>query len=72
MKLPGLPAGASAKLVSMKGSGRGVLEFDLARSIPKGHIDTRSEVKVNVVLAKDSQEMTTKMEAKVVFTPLDK
>lgn len=72
MQLPGLPAGASAKLVSMRGSGRGVLEFDLRRSIPKGQIDTRSDVRVKVTLANDKQEMTTKMEANVVFTPLTK
>ncbi|MCC6897660.1 MAG: hypothetical protein IT377_01730 [Polyangiaceae bacterium] len=72
MELPGLPAGATAKLVGMKGSGKGELEFDLARSIPKGRIDTKSEVKVQVSMASDKQEMSTKMEAKVVFKPLTK
>ena len=70
MELPGLPAGATAKLVGMKGSGKGELEFDLGRSIPKGRIDTKSEVKVQVSMGSEKQEMSTKMEAKVVFKPL--
>lgn len=72
MQLPGLPKGASAKLVSMKGSGKGELRFDLARTIPDGHIDTKSEVKVAVTMAADKQEMSTKMDARVVFKPLTK
>lgn len=72
MNLPGLPQGATAKLVSMRGSGKGELGFDLGRTIPDGHIDTKSEVKVSVTLAAEKQEMRTKMEARVVFRPLTK
>jgi len=72
MQLPGLPKGATAKLLSMKGSGRGQLEFELGRTIPDGHIDTKSEVKVSVTMAAEKQEMNTKMDARVVFKPLAK
>lgn len=72
MALPGLPKGATAKLTSMKGSGQGELAFDLGRSTPDGHIDTKSEVRVSVVSGDETQQMNTKMTARVVFKPLTK
>lgn len=71
MQLPGLPKGATAELLGMKGSGVGELAFLLSRTVPDGHIDTKSEIKVRVVTPQEKQEMVTKLDARVVFKPLD-
>jgi hypothetical protein len=71
LALPGLPQGGKADLLGMKGAGAGELDFDLNRSVPKGHIDTQAEIKVKVVLGNGlAQHMIHRMKAKVVFAPL--
>ncbi len=64
---PGLPAGASAKLISMKGSGKGQLVFDLEKSMPNGLIETNSDIKLSVMMGDENQESSLKALAKVVF-----
>lgn len=66
---PGLPAGATARLESLSGTGSATQEMDLTRLIAPTHTHVVSDTATTVSAGAQSQRMETHLEADATFTP---
>ncbi len=70
IQIPGVPLDVQSDLLGMTGSGKGEMQFDLARSLPKGSIATQSDVKVRTHVPGRTQDTQIDMNLTEQFTPM--
>ncbi len=67
IQIPGVPLNVDSELLGMSGTGKGEIQFDLTHSLPEGHIQTQSHVKVRTKMAGRSQDTQMDMDLSETF-----
>ena len=70
LRTPGMPAGTTARLESLRGSGSATAELDLTRLVSTTHTRVVSDTTSTITAGTQAQRMTTHVEIDATFTPL--